>query len=156
MRDRKLKLRAEDAEDLAVLAALLQDARAPLFEMVYQPGERRFAAVFRRYRREAQPHPDVRDGLTEVACALVFEEIEAVRHRGLDPADRERVHRLLTIATHPGRERLVHIHLVFDGGAEIRLECDRIRARMEDFGEIVAALEPPPFHPLDEPAGERG
>lgn len=156
MRDRKLKLRAEDAEDLAVLAALLQDARAPLAEMVYQPEERRFAVAFRRYRREVQPDPHLTEGLTEVTCALVFEEIDAVRHRGFDPADMRRVHRLLTIATHPGRERLVHIHLIFEGGGEIQLRTDRIRARMEDFGEIVAAVEPPPFHPLDEPAEERG
>jgi len=156
MKERKLKLRAEDPEDLAVLAALFQDARAPLAEMVYQPHERRFLAVFRRYRREALPDPSARDGLTEVQAALVFEEIDAVRHRGLDTSDLQRVHRLLTIATHPGRERLVHIHLVFEGGGEIRLESGRIRARMEDFGDIVAAVEPPPFHPLDEPVEERG
>ncbi len=154
MRDRKLKLRAEDAEDLAVFAALLQDARAPLSEMVYQPEARRFAGVFRRYRRECLADPERCEGVTEVETAVVFEDIARVRHRGFEAVDLTRVHRLLTIATHPGRDHLLHIHLVFEGGAEIQLCTGTIRARLEDFGEIVPAREPPPLHDLGLPGEE--
>ncbi len=154
MRERKLKLRAEDAEDLAVFAALLQDARAPLAEMVFQPGEQRFAGVFRRYRRECLADPQCCEGVTEVETAVVFEGIERVRHRGFDLGDLRQVYRLLTIATHPGRDHLVHIHLVFEGGAEIQLCTHEIRARLEDFGEVVAASEPPPAHDLGLPGEE--
>ncbi len=47
-----IKLRAEDTEDLAVIAACLQDAIACLAEMAYEPNERRFAFVVERFRWE--------------------------------------------------------------------------------------------------------
>ena len=50
--------RRPTAEDLAVIAAFLQDARIPLREMVYsRRSERRFMAAFTRYRREQQADP---------------------------------------------------------------------------------------------------
>ena len=63
----KLRLKAADCEDLAIIAAFLQDARIPLREMVFAPGERRFMAAFTRYRREKQADPSSCDGLTECA-----------------------------------------------------------------------------------------
>ena len=51
----KLRLKATDPEDLAVIAACVQDARASVREMLFAPDERRFAAAFVRYRRESQP-----------------------------------------------------------------------------------------------------
>ena len=42
---------------------------------------------------------------------------------------------LLTIATGPGKRRLIHIDLVFEGDAQIRLRTDRIDCRLDDFGE---------------------
>ena len=72
----KLRLKAGDAEDLAVIAACLQDARIPLREMAYLPGEKRFVAVFVRFRREKQKDPRDCEGLTECASAVVFDGIE--------------------------------------------------------------------------------
>jgi len=45
-----LKIIARDAEDLAVVAACLQDALIPLNEMRYLPQERRFILVANRFR----------------------------------------------------------------------------------------------------------
>ena len=73
----KLRLRAGDAEDLAVIAACLQDARVTVREMVFSPDEQRFAAAFARYRREAQADWSTCEGLTECPSALVFEGIES-------------------------------------------------------------------------------
>ena len=98
----KLRLKAADCEDLAIIAACLQDARIPLREMVFAPGERRFMAAFTRYRREKQADPSSCDGLTECASALVFEGIEEVKHKGLELDDLDRELTLLTIATEPG------------------------------------------------------
>ena len=47
-----LKLRAEDAEDLAVISAILQDALVPVGEMAYLPEEQRFVLVANRFRWE--------------------------------------------------------------------------------------------------------
>jgi hypothetical protein len=142
----RLRLRAADCEDLAVIAAFLQDARIPLREMAFQPDEKRFLACFTRYRRERQADPTSCEGLTECASALVFESVEEVKYRGLETADLDRELGLLTIATHPGRDRLIHIDLVFEGDARIQLRTDAIAARLDDFGDAVPCKVTPCDH----------
>ncbi|MEJ5233702.1 MAG: DUF2948 family protein [Geminicoccaceae bacterium] len=146
MRDERLRLKAADPEDLAVIAACLQDARIPIREMAFMPGERRFAAAFVRYRRELLPDPTSCVGLTECPSALTFEGIAEVKYRGLDPSDLDRELSLLTIATEPGRQHLIHIDLVFEGDVWIQLRTDRIACRLEDFGEAVPCKRTPCDH----------
>ncbi|MGD9509324.1 MAG: DUF2948 family protein [Geminicoccaceae bacterium] len=141
-----LRLRASDVEDLAVIAACLQDARVPVREMLFSPDERRFAAAFARYRREDQADWSSCEGLTECPSALVFDGIENVRFRGLDPADPDRELSLLTIATEPGRERLIHVDLVFEGDVHIQLQTDTIDCRLDDFGPAVPSKVTPCDH----------
>ncbi len=142
----KLRLRATDPEDLAVIAACLQDARVSLKEMVYSPDERRFMAAFVRYRRELQADWRSCDGLTECESALVFDGIAEVKHRGIDASRPERELELLTIATEPGRDHALHIDLVFAGDAQIRLRTDGISCRLDDFGEPVVCRTTPCDH----------
>jgi hypothetical protein len=142
----KLRLRATDTEDLAVIAACLQDARIPLAEMAYLGAEKRFVAAFTRYRRERQKDPTSCIGLTECASVLVFEDIEEVKHKGLDGVAPGQEMALLTIATEPGRDRLIHIDLVFAGDTQIQLRTDRILCRLEDFGEPCACRVTPCDH----------
>lgn len=130
----KLRLKAADPEDLAVIAACLQDARISLSEMVFQPDEHRFMAAFTRYRRERQKDWSSCEGLTECEAALVFNHIAEVKYRGIDTAQPGRELVLLTIATEPGRSHLIHIDLVFEGDAQIQLRTDRIDCRLDDFG----------------------
>jgi hypothetical protein len=146
MKDERLRLKAADPEDLAVIAACLQDARIPLREMVFMPGEQRFAAAFVRYRRELLPDPTSCVGLTECLSALTFDGIAEVKYRGLDPTDLDRELSLLTIATEPGRQHLIHIDLVFEGDVWIQLRTDAIRCRLEDFGEAVPCKRTPCDH----------
>jgi hypothetical protein len=142
----KLRLKAADCEDLAVIAACLQDARIPLKEMAFLPGERRFVAAFTRYRRELLPDPSSCEGITECASALVFDEVDEVKYKGIDPANLEREFSLLTIATGPGRQRLIHIDLMFEGDVSIQFRVDRIAARLDDFGEPVPSAVTPCDH----------
>ena len=130
----KLRLKAGDAEDLGVIAACLQDARIPLREMVFSPGEHRFVGAFTRYRRERQADWSSCEGLTECLAAVVFDGIDEVKYRGLDTANPDLELTLLTIATGPGREYLIHIDLVFEGDAQIQLRTNRIACRLDDFG----------------------
>ncbi len=146
MSGERLRLRAADPQDLAVIAACLQDARITIREMVFMPGERRFAAAFVRYRRELLADPTSCAGLTECPSALTFEDIAEVKHRGLDPNDLDRELSLLTIATEPGRRHLVHIDLVFEGDVWIQLRTDAIRCRLEDFGDPVPCRRTPCDH----------
>lgn len=144
MSDKLQRLRAEDVEDLAVIAALLQDARITVRDMAFDPAERTFMGAFKRYRHEAAS-----DRPSEVPAALVFGCIAGVQHRGVETDELDRELTLLTIATEPGDAKLFSIDLVFDGGAQIRLRSDCIHCRLEDFGEVTSA-KAPPAHQLDE------
>ena len=84
----KLRLRATDAEDLAVIAACLQDARVDRARDAVLAGGAAIRRRFIRYRRERQADWSSCEGLTECPAALVFDGIESVKYRGLDPASR--------------------------------------------------------------------
>ena len=49
-----LRLLAEDAEDLKVIAAALQDAVGKIGDISYEPGAQRLTLAFNRYRWEAK------------------------------------------------------------------------------------------------------
>ncbi len=145
-----VRLRAEDVEDLAVMAALLQDARITLREMVFDPEAKSFIAAFMRYRRELQADPTSCDGLTERRSALRFDCIASVKHRNLDPGDLDRELTLLTVATAPGDRHLFHVELVFDEGVQIQLRTDCIDALLEDFGPVQRCRKTPCDHFAEE------
>lgn len=128
MKDARLKLRAVDAEDLAIISAVLQDAALPVSEMRYLRDERRFALAASRFRWEQEAVAEA-DAFERVNCGLVFDRVGAVRTRSLDLADRSQVLDLL--ALQPGEGAVT---LVFGGGAEVRLEVDRIVCHLEDLG----------------------
>ena len=86
----KVRLKANDPEDLAVIAAFLQDARICLKEMMFSPDERRFMGAFTRYRRERLKDWSSCEGLTECLAAVVFDEIAEVKYRGLDTAHQDK------------------------------------------------------------------
>lgn len=165
----RLKLRAHDEEDLAVLSALLQDALIPAKEMTFLPRDKRFVLVANRFMWErlegdplAVPAPGERggeeDGSSDVSfseasrlpvfervhSAVTFDRIEAVRVRGLDLKDRSGLYSLLSIKPEKGA-----VVLLFADDAAIRLECGRVRVHMEDIGEPWPTHNRP-GHTLDE------
>lgn len=148
-----IKLRAEDTEDLAVIAACLQDAIACLAEMAYEPAERRFALVVERFRWEDTEAAWAARaaGLPAVKTGLHFETVTAVRLRGLDQRRRSEMLELLTLIGEPAGEG-VAITLLFAGGGELRLEAERILCRMMDL-ESPHRTRLRPRHPLDEEGG---
>lgn len=130
-----LKLRAEDAGDLAVIAGALQDAIVPVADMAWLPDEGRFVLVANRFRWEAgtpgrgEPHERVNAGLS-------FEGVRAVQRRGIDFAERGRFLNLLTIALEEGGgDDAVRVVLTFSDDAAIRLESAGLVCHLEDFGE---------------------
>lgn len=148
----RLRLKAVDADDLAVIAACLQDALIPLSEMAYLKTERRFAAAFTRFRRECLEDPDGCDGLMQCCSALTFFEVETVKHHGLDRRLGGVKLELLTIAVDAGADDLTRITLIFAGDVAIQLRVRRISATLEDFGEPWAASAAPSHELLSEGA----
>ena len=150
-----LRLKAVDSEDLSVIAACLQDALIPLSEMVYLATEDRFLAAFTRFRRECLTDPERCAGLTHCQSVLIFNEVEAVRHHGLDSRFGGVRLELLTIVAEPAADGKTDITLLFAGDAAVRLRVRAIRATLEDFGEPQPAPVPP-AHDLAAPPPDGG
>jgi len=150
-----LKLRARDADDLQTIARCLQDALIPLADTAYLKPEKRFVMVANRFRWEGVPDeertpaqsPDSNSGDTgdarfedvegnsgaiyeRVNCGLCFDGVRNVKFRGVDLRDRQQILSVLTLTYDPGA-----ISIVFSGGAEIRLEVDKVRCHLDDLGE---------------------
>ncbi len=132
---KKLKLRAEDEEDLRILAAVLQDALIAVGDIKYLPEERRFVLVANRFCWEAMPcDADApvmpNDCFERVHTGLRFENVIGVRQRGIDKLDAAQLLELLTIQL--DRDALI---LLFAGDAAIRIETDRPLCFIEDLDE---------------------
>jgi len=130
-----LKLRAEDADDLAVLSACLQDAVVAVRDLAYLAADRSFVLVASRFRWERGLDWDRhQSGFERVLCAITFDEVAAVSYRGFRRSEDDRILSLLSIRFEPGDGKGT-IHLDFSGGAAIRLEVARIACRSKDLGE---------------------
>ncbi len=138
-----LRLRAEDAEDLAVISACLQDALVTVRDFAYDPGARVFLLVANRFRWE-----DCRFGAMAGAtdsgpfertlCGVTFEDITAAAYRGFQRSKKDRILCLLAVrlaAEGANASPGLTIDLDFAGGAKIRLTASALRVRVRDFGD---------------------
>jgi hypothetical protein len=146
--DGPLRLRAEDADDLAVISACLQDALVSVRDLAYDREARTFVLVANRFRWEATEAERGEAGRFErTLCAVAFGEVENVAYRGFQRNEESRILCLLAI-----RPQLAEsggtIDLDFSGSATIRLIASTIRCRVRDFGEPW----PTAWHP-DHPDG---
>ena len=93
-----LRLRAEDAEDLAVISACLQDALVAVRDLAYDPGARVFVLVANRFRWE-DCRPGIGDGapFERTLCGVTFDDIDAVAYRGFQRSEEDRILCLLAI-----------------------------------------------------------
>jgi hypothetical protein len=136
-----LRLRAEDAEDVTVLAACLQDATLRATDMAWQPQQRRFAMVLNRFRWEDENRVDARGKLVRamphvrVPAGLHFDGVLKVQSSGIDRDNTKAPLELLSIIAEPhGDEPAAILTLVFAGGGAVRLEVECVDAQMQDLG----------------------
>ncbi len=122
-----LKLRAQDAEDVQVVATVLQDAIAPVCDMMYDAAAKNFVMVVHRFRWDASPGEAC---FERVCCALDVRGVEAVQRQGFEQSDHARMLDLLTLVLENGC-----LHLVFAGGVRLKLKLADWRLQLEDFGE---------------------
>lgn len=140
-RDRRLKLRADDPEDLAIVSAQLQDAIVPIGDMAFLAAQKRFVMVANRFMWDIGPVEngavaDSEETLEEGPvylrsnCGVRFEGVTGVRTRGVDLQDRAQMLELLAVRWVDGGTELD-----FSGEATVRLEMKRPVCLMEDIGE---------------------
>jgi hypothetical protein len=145
-----LRLRAADAEDLAVISACLQDALVSVRDLAYDPQARRFIFVANRFRWEASG-ADAREGapFERILCGVAFEAVDGVAYRGFHRSEEDRILSLLAIQAVP-QPTGATIELDFAGNAAIRLTAAEISCRARDFGESWPTAWRP-GHQLDDP-----
>jgi Protein of unknown function (DUF2948) len=138
--DGTLKLRAEDADDLAVISAVVQDALISVADLTYDRDRRSFTLVANRFRWERNGSGDGGNPEAEFErthCALSFAEVERVSYRGFRRRDDERILSLLAIrlGNSPADGRPGTVELAFADGAAVRLAVRAIRVHAADIGE---------------------
>jgi hypothetical protein len=132
-----LRLRAMDAEDLAVISTILQDALVSVGEMVYLPEESRFVLVANRFRWEPQLSGTRKD-FERTLSGLCIDGVTGVRRRGFSPREQDRILSLLAIqaeAPEATPDKPTALTLEFAGGSSIRLEVGRLLCHLDDLGE---------------------
>jgi hypothetical protein len=161
---RRLRLRAEDAEDIAIVAACLQDALVPVGDLRFLPDERLFVGVVNRFCWEtAPPEPEATwpraedarfvgvEHYQRVLSALCFETVRKVTRLGFDQRDHGYFLELLTIEPADGT-----VTLIFAEGIKVRLEVDRIACTLRDLVEPWPTQWRPRHRTVDDDAARPG
>lgn len=138
---RPLRLLAEDADDLAVISAALQDAVAKVSDLLFEAQARRFTLALNRFRWEAKDRPAER-----VRSALQFAGVMGVKSRGVKLGEPESVIAVLAVrfeAAGGAEDPSGAVHLALAGGGDIRLEVECVDAVLADVSEPWAAVRAP-------------
>lgn len=141
-----LRLLAEDAEDLAVLSAHLQDAVVRIGDMAYLPKQKRFAALVNRFCWEGCD--EVATG-ERVLAGLHFDRVRGVKAQKVRQDDPEAVVQLLALNYEPTDEVAGTVELLLAGGGRIRLDVECVDAQLRDLSETWPAAARPK-HGLEE------
>jgi hypothetical protein len=130
-------LAAEDAADLEVISARLQDAVAKVKDLVYLPKRRRFAALFNRFQWEA----GARSGNLRVQSGLHFDGVLSVKSSNIKRGAPDAVVSLLAIkfTQQSAGDPAGDIELIFSGGGTLKLDVECIDAGLSDVSGVWAA-----------------
>ena len=136
-----LRLLAEDAEDLAIISAALQDAILRPADIVWERPARRLTIEFSRFCWEC--------GGTRVRSAMQFGDVIAVKSRGL-PRLPDAPLELLAIDFEEVEPPGGKVTLMFAGGGDLRVEVECLDAVVADLSDRWEARIAPTH--LDEQA----
>jgi Protein of unknown function (DUF2948) len=143
-----LRLVAQDAEDLAILSAQMQDAVVRVGDMAWLPRARRFALVGCRFdwiAAEAGRRERCHTGLH-------FDGVLAVHLRGFDQRDPAQTLNLLGIVFNETQAPSGTVDIVFSGGAGVRLEVECLEAQLRDLGSRWKTSRQPGHAPEGTPS----
>ena len=145
-----LRLKAMDAEDLAVVAALVQDAIFPAGEMRWDRNARRFAILLNRFRWEdAENAQNRRRDYERVQAILAFEDVMRVQSQGVDKSDPDMVFSLLSISFLPTEDGAGRVEMTLAGDGVIGLDVEALEVVLRDVTRPYAAPSgKAPSHPV--------
>lgn len=127
-----LRLIARAADDMPVLAALVQDAVLGATDLTYAKARRRFALMLNRFRWEDQAAAlAARRPYERVRALLVVEEVLAVRTQGIQ-RNADTVLSLLDVAFADTGEGAGTVTLTFAGDGVIELQVEALEISLRD------------------------
>ena len=145
-----LSLKAETPEDLAVMAALVQDAVLPITEIRYEPRARRLALLVNRFRWEDRAMAEAaRRPYERVQSLLVIDDVQGVSSQGIDRQAAETILSVLSLDWQPGEDGTgtVQLTLAGDGAIAARVECLNLTLR-DVTRPYIAPSGKVPQHPV--------
>ena len=121
-----LRLLAEDAVDLQIISAALQDAIMRPVDISWEREARRLTIVLSRFCWEC--------GGTRVMAAMQFGDVEAVKSRRL-PRLPETALELLALDFEPTEAPGGRVILMFAGGGDLRIDVECLDAVLTDLSD---------------------
>ncbi len=131
--DRPLRLKAESAEDLAVISSLIQDAVGRAGEIIWMRRKRRLVLLVNRFRWENGTGAGILTRPERVRSALTIEGVLAVRARGLAQKRKDAAFELLAILFEAGEGCAGRMLLTLAGGGELAVEVECLDAALADL-----------------------
>ncbi len=122
-----LRLLAEDAEDLAVISAALQDSVGKIGDISFDARARRLTLALNRYRWEAGGK-----GGERVRAGLQVGGVLGVKSRRLRRDAKGAVIELLSITFEPGEAPGGAVVFTFAGGGDLRAEVECLDVVLAD------------------------
>lgn len=135
-----LRLLAQDADDLGVLSAALQDAVAKIGDIRWDAQARTLTLACNRFRWEAAKGKRGE----RVRSALQFGDVAGVQARNLRRDAKGAVVSLMSIAFEPADEAPAGVVvLTFAGGGDMRVSVDCLDVALADVSEAWATPRTP-------------
>lgn len=122
-----LRLRAEDAEDLKVISAALQDAVAKVGDIRHDAHARTLTVALNRFRWEDARRQE------RVRAALQLGGVMSVQARRVKREPADAVVELLAMDFEPGEAPGGELRLSFAGGGDLRCQVEAVDAVLADF-----------------------
>ncbi len=129
--ERPLRLKALDAEDLAVLSSLVQDAVFPAAEMVWTRKQRRFGILLNRFRWEDAVRGSGR-APERVQSVLAIEDVMRVQTSGLPVGQADVVLSLLSVTFEPGEDGTGRVVMTLAGDGAIAVDVEALEVVLRD------------------------
>ena len=146
-REKPLNIGAQDADELQVLSALIQDAIFPITEMTWQAKQRRFGLLLNRFRWEegarGQTAPE------RVQSILVVDNVMSVASQGVDRAETDMILSVLSATFEAGDDGAGDIVFTMAGDGAVRVSVEAIEMTLKDVTRpYVAPSKKAPKHPV--------
>jgi hypothetical protein len=129
----ELRLSAEDAADLDIISACLQDAVTRVGDLAFLPRAQRFALVLNRFRWEGEGSARAH-GHERVRTGLHFANVLNAREKYIAQGRPEGVLNVLSIRFDELNAPSGIVTITFSGGGEVRLEVEALEAHLSDIG----------------------